>query len=525
MFLGFNAASEPRGPGDDFWYMAVGAGTAAGVRVTPELALKLTTVYACVKVLAETVAQLPLILYRRIDRGKERATQHPLYRLVGQRPNDMHTSFEWREMLQAHLAMRGNAYSEIVSQGMRIAALNPLHPDYVRAEDAAGSWRYFVRDTPGGPERMLRRDQMLHLRGLASSGIMGLNPIESQREAIGFGLAAQEHGARFYNNGAIFPGWIKHPTNFKDAEAKDKFRAAWRMATTGGRKFETPVLEYGMEYHEIPIKHTDAQYLETLKHREEVAARIFRMPPHKVGILERATNNNIEHQGIEFVTDTLMPWLKRWEQRLNESLLSEDEQPEYFFEFLVDGLLRGDAKTRSMYYNKGVQDGWLTRNEVRELENRNPLPGLDEPLEPLNMTRAADRNADGDDDDDDGDDKPRRRDDDDDRAAALQVAAAERVVNKEVKALKRAAKSASADDLRATAAMFYPLHVDYVVDTALAPRDVAERYCAAQLAAIRGAIDADGDDPAHRFYIGMLDAWESTRAYELATLIRNGVTE
>lgn len=487
MFL----SAEPRGPTDDFWYMPLGGMTAAGVRVSSDQAMRLTIVYACVKVLAETVAQLPLILYRRLDRGKERAINHPLYHLIARRPNSMQTSFEWREMLQGHLALRGNAYSEILTKGSRIIGLQPHHPDLVRVEEIPGSWRYMVKDKPNGPERVLLRDEMLHLRGLASSGIMGLNPIEMEREAIGFAIAAQDHGARFYQNGAIFPGWIEHPAHFKDPEARRKFRENWQESQTSRRLFSTPVLEYGMKYHEIPIKHTDAQYLETRKFENEDVARIFRMQPHKVGILERATNNNIEHQGIEFATDTMMPWLVRWEQRLSESLLTADEQEEYFFEFLVDGLLRGDAAARSDYYNKGIQDGWLTRNEVRELENRNPLPGLDEPLEPLNMVRSTER-------------EPRNKKN---REQALNMAAAERVVRKEVAVLRKLTGRADAFE---ESEKFFSEHAAYVRETMMTTEAVAMKWCEQQLEHL---MNRDG----HEWQVAV-NGWMS-RAQSLADLV------
>ncbi len=493
-------SSTPRGPADDFWYMPTGMPTAAGVRVSPDQAMRLTIVYACVKVLAETVAQLPLILYRRLDRGKERAVDHPLYGIMSRRPNIAQTSFEWRETKQGHLSLRGNAYSEILYKGSRIVGLGtPFHPDLVRVEEIPGGWRYFVKDKQNGHERMILREEMLHLRGLASSGIMGLSPIEMEREAIGFAIAAQEHGARFYQNGAVFPGWIEHPANFKDPEQRRKFRDNWQESQTGGNRFKTPVLEYGMKYHEIPIKHTDAQYLETRKFENEDVARIFRMPPHKVGILERSTNNNIEHQGIEFVTDTMMPWLVRWEQRLSESLLTEDEQEEYFFEFLVDGLLRGDAAARSDYYSKGIQDGWLVRNEVREMENRNPLPGLDEPLEPLNMVRSTERD-------------PRKKQD---REQALQMAAAERVIRKEQQAVRKMVeRHADVGALHDEVVAFYADHVAYVRESLVIDEAAARAWCVRQCEML------PSDAPEQ--WAGVVESWN---ARDLITLIQEKTDE
>lgn len=479
--------TQQRGPTDDFWYTSAGGMSAAGVRVSPEQAMRLTVVYACVRVLSETIAQLPLILYRRLDRGKERATDHPLFRLIGRQPNEMQTSFEYREMMQGHLSLRGNGFSEILYKGSKVVGLKPYHPDLVRVEDVPGGYVYYVRDTVSTPERRLYPDEVLHLRGLTQKGVMGLNPIETERDAIGFSLAAQDHGSRFYRNGAMFPGWIEHPTNFKDREARAKYMADFQASVTGANKFSSPVMEYGMKYHEVSIKHTDAQYLETRKHEDVGLARMFRMPPHKVGILDRATNNNIEHQGIEFVSDTMMPWGVRWEQRLNASLLTKDEQEEYFFEFLFDGLLRGDASARSDYYNKGVQDGWLTRNEVRELENRNPLPGLDEPLEPLNMARAS---------------EPRQ--DKNQRERALNLAAAQRVLRKEQAFLQRAAFVEGAmDKIRE----FYTAHADHVRDTMMVSDAVARAWCDTAVADLAESTKAKQ----------LIDAWHE-RAEELANI-------
>lgn len=491
------SASASRGPTDDWWFNPVDA-PLRGRHLSPEMARTLSIVYACVKVLRETVAQLPCILYRRLPNGgKERATAHPLSRLIGQRPNAWQTSFEWREMMEDHLSLRGNAYSRIVFDGPRIVGLVPLHPDLVEPRELDnGSWTYLYKSRRFGTQRIDFED-MLHLRGHATEGIIGLDPIAIQRQTVGFALAARDHGMRFYQNGATMPGWIEVPGNFANEEDKKKFVAAFREATTGARKFTSPVLEKGMKYHDLPLKHVDMQYLETLKDRQIDVVRIWRVPPHMVGILEGAIKSNIEQQAIEFVVHTLMPILKRWEQRLNESLLTDTEQEQFFCEFLVDGLLRGDSKARATFYRFGIQDGWLVRNEARIRENLNPLPGLDEPLQPLNMAGANEPP-----------DEPPPDDDDDDRASALNMAAAERVVRKEVLALRKIV--ANAEQPKSAINLFYQEHRKYVQAVMLVDAPCAQHWCNEQLGRLILAKDND--------FRAEIDSWLPTRAENLANM-------
>lgn len=395
------AASQDRAPHADFWYQPVGVHTASGTSVTPASSLSLPAVYACVKVITDALMQVPLILYRRTpDGGKERATEDPRYRLVHDVPNQHQTSAEWREIMQHHLLLRGNAFARIYRNGLQQAAElgMPHHPDFVTVEPVETTeglrYRYEFRKENGTVDERLNADEVLHLRGLGlgPDGISGLSPIALEREAVGAGLAAQDFIARFFKNDASPGGWIEHPEHFKDDETKRKFRASWQDSQTGANRHKTAVLEYGMKYHPLELKLVDAQFLELRKYQNLDVARVFRVPPHLIMELDRATFSNITQQDIEFVKFTLLPWLTRWERRLSFSLLNENERNDLFFEFLVDGLERGDATARSSYYNRGIQDGWLTRNEVRVKENMNPLPGLDAPLEPLNMTNPGGRN-------------------------------------------------------------------------------------------------------------------------------------
>ena len=442
MFWTSPNASLP-GPDDDFWYQPVGVHTASGARVTPASALTFPAVYACVKVIAEALMQMPLFLYERLPNGgKERATKHPLYALLHDAPNEHQTSPEWREIMQHHILLRGNAYSEktIVRTGLRgldtpIVELGmPHHPDFVKVEKTTTQrgieYRYIFQDPAGGSDRELRSDQVLHIRGLglAPDGISGLSPIEIEREAVGLGLSSQDFLARYFANDARPGGWLEHPTNFKDDETKRKFRAAWQDAQTGANRHKTAILEYGMKYTPLELKLVDAQFLGLRKYQNLDIARIYRVPPHLIMELDRATFSNITQQDIEFVKFTLLPWLTRWERRLSLSLLTKEERETLFFEFLVDGLERGDGVARANYYNKGIQDGWLTRNEVRIRENLNPLKGLNEPLEPLNMARAADRD----------DDNSERSDEDEEQLENLRRNAAEALVRRQMHEMRAA---------------------------------------------------------------------------------------
>jgi HK97 family phage portal protein len=327
---------------------------------------------------------LPLVIYRRTSDGKERAPMHPLYTLLHDQPNRWQTSFEWREMMAGHLALRGNAYSEQISTGGRgISELIPLHPDRVRpfwAPDKRVAYEYVPEE---GPSRVILQDEMLHIRGLGFDGLRGMNPIECQRETIGMTMAVNEHGARMFSNGTRLSGVLEHPHRLGEESAR-RLKDSWQAAYAGtGNSGKTAVLEEGMKWHSVALSNEDAQYLETRKFQIADIARMFRIPPHLIADLDRSTNNNIEHQGMEFVVHSMGPWFKRFEQAIQRDLITQKNT--YFAEFLVDALLRGDSDARSNLYKSGILDGWMTRNEVRAKENMNPLEGLDEPLVPLNM--------------------------------------------------------------------------------------------------------------------------------------------
>lgn len=362
--------------------------TKAGVAVTPDMALQVSTVYACVRVLAEDIAALPLILYRRLPGGgKERAVDHPLYNVVRFRWSRLHTAYEAKEFLQGCLGLRGNAYALIVRSAVRreVREIIPIRPDRVTVQvDDDLTVRYRI----SGADREFTAREILHLRGLSTDGFRGLSPITVAREAIGLAIATQSHGAALFRNGARPGGVLEHPGKLSK-EAAERLKASVEEAISGDNLHRVLLLEEGLKWHQVGLSSEDAQFLETRKFQRQEIAAFYRMPLHKIGDLERSTFSNIEHQSLEYVTGTLLSWLVRWEQRCNESLLTDEEREDYFFEFLVDGLLRGDTKTRYEAYRMAILDGWMSRNEVRERENLNPVPGLDEFYQPLNTTTVG----------------------------------------------------------------------------------------------------------------------------------------
>lgn len=370
----------------------VGNKSASGRSVTPATAMQSTAVFACVRVLAETVASLPLHVYRRLPQGgKERATEHYLYPVLHDQPNPEMTSFELRETLMGHLCLWGNAYAEIVRDGGgRVRELWPLRPDKMTVKREDGELRYYYQ-LPDGTIAALRQQQVMHIRGLGGDGVMGYSPIRLAREAIGLALATEEFGAGFFGQGAHPGGIIEYPGKLSD-QAYERYKKSVQEAYGGlGKAHRLMVLEEGLKYTQVGIPPEDAQFLSTREFQVIEIARIFRVPPYLLQDFSRATFSNVEHTAISFVVHTVRPWLVRWEQAVKRDLIPPAEQREYFAEFLVDGLLRGDIQSRYNAYAVGRQNGWLSADDIRELENMNPLPDGQGKvyLVPLNMIPAS----------------------------------------------------------------------------------------------------------------------------------------
>ena len=356
-------------------------GSSSGKMVTERTSMQTTAVYACVRVLAEAVAGLPLHLYRYTDEGsKEKATDHPLYFILHDEPNPEMTSFAFRETMMTHLLLWGNAYSQIIRNGKgEVAALYPLMPNRMTVDrDAKGQIYYEYQTSTDEAHTMkqgtviLKPSDVFHIPGLGFDGLVGYSPIAMAKNAIGMSIACEEYGAKFFENGAAPSGVLEHPGTIKDPS---KIRESWSGMFGGSRNaHKIAVLEEGLKYTPISISPNEAQFLETRKFQLDEIARIFRVPPHMIGDLEHATFSNIEHQSLSFVKYTLEPWLVRWEQTISRSLLREDEKGTYFAKFNVDGLLRGDYESRMNGYAVGINNGFMCPNDVRTLENMDLIP-------------------------------------------------------------------------------------------------------------------------------------------------------
>jgi len=345
--------------------------TSSGKAVNERTAMQTTSVYACVRILAETIASLPLHTYKHTTGGKEKAKDHHLYYLLHDEPNPEMTSFVFRETLMSHLLLWGNAYAQIVRDGRgNVLSLYPLLPDRMVVGRAANGELYYEYRKDTGSV-ILRRDEVLHIPGLGFDGLVGYSPIAMAKNAIGMALACEEYGATFFANGANPGGVLEHPGVVKDPK---RIRDSWNAVYQGGgNAHRIAVLEEGMKFQSIGIPPEQAQFLESRKYQTEEICRIFRVPPHLVASLDRATFSNIEHQSISFVVHTIRPWLVRLEQSMNKALFSKADRGNYFTSFVVEGLLRGDYASRMQGYAIGIQNGFLSPNDVRSLENMNTI--------------------------------------------------------------------------------------------------------------------------------------------------------
>lgn len=355
-------------------------GSTSGKPVTERSAMQMTAVYSCVRILAEAVAGLPVHLYRYTETGgKEKALDHPLYFLLHDEPNPEMSSFVFRETLMTHLLLWGNAYAQVIRNGKgEVVALYPLMPNRMTVNRDANGQLYYKYNTSKddaptmeGSSADLSPADVLHIPGLGFDGLVGYSPIAMAKNAIGMAIACEEYGAKFFANGATPGGILEHPGTVKNPE---RVRESWNAAFGGSSNAnKVAVLEEGMKYTPISISPEQAQFLETRKFQINEIARIFRVPPHMVGDLEKSSFSNIEQQSLEFVKYTLDPWVVRWEQAIQRILLSADEKKEYFVKFNLEGLLRGDYQSRMNGYAIGRQNGWMSANDIRELENLNRI--------------------------------------------------------------------------------------------------------------------------------------------------------
>jgi HK97 family phage portal protein len=381
--FGFGQARDkPVDKAADAGYSFLFGRTTSGKPVNERTAMQTTAVYACVRILAEAVASLPLHVYEyQDDGGKKLVHEHPLYYLLHDEPNPEMTSFVFRETLMSHLLIWGNAYAQIIRDGAgRVLGLYPLLPDKmeVQRDDRGNIYYVYSRNSDENPmfkeygNIKLKAEDVLHIPGLGFDGLIGYSPIAMAKNAVGMTLACEEYGASFFANGANPGGVLEHPGVLKDPS---KVRESWNSVYRGvNNAHKIAVLEEGMKYQQIGIPPEEAQFLETRKFQINEIARLYRIPPHMVGDLDKSSFSNIEQQSLEFVKYTLDPWVIRWEQSLQRSLLLPGEKGKYFIKLNVDGLLRGDYQSRMNGYAVGRQNGWFSANDIREMENMNPIP-------------------------------------------------------------------------------------------------------------------------------------------------------
>lgn len=387
----------------------LGGENKAQTDITYDSMMKLSAVYRCIRLLSESVAQLPLIMYRRLPGGgRERATDHPLYRLMKEQPHPEMTSFMFRETLQGHLGSWGNAFASIGrSVGGDVIDMLPLRPDRMRlVRGHNNALEYHYRVLAGSPEIVIPNDEILHVRGFSFTGSWGSNPQDDGREIFGTAKAADDHAGNFFANDSTPRGILMLTRLLPDQKSRDRLRSEWEK-TYGGidNKNKTAILEEGTEYKPIGLSPQVTQLLESRRFSVGDIARFYGIPPHMIGDLEKATFSNITEQSIQFVQHTIMPWTIRWEQQINSTLIKESERGEYFFEFLLDALMRGTPDQRASFYNAGRLSGWLNGDEIRARENMNPIPDGKGAAywQPLNMVPLGETFASVDDDDDDDD--------------------------------------------------------------------------------------------------------------------------
>jgi len=376
----FKSRDKPQNRTAGSAYSFFMGGTSSGKRVNERSAMQMTAVYSCVRILSEAIASLPLHVYEVKDEGTAKAVEHPLYKILHDEPNPEMTSFVFRETLMTHLLLWGNAYAQIIRNGKsEIIALYPLMPDRMTVDrDSDGQLYYEYRtsqdDAPINKQSSVKLtpNDVLHIPGLGFDGLVGYSPIAMAKNAIGLAIATEEYGSKFFANGAAPSGVLEHPGTLKDPA---RIRDSWQQTFGGSHNSnKVAVLEEGMKYTPISISPEQAQFLETRKFQINEIARIFRVPPHMVGDLEKSSFSNIEQQSLEFVKYTLDPWVARWEQSIVRRLFTDDEKKRYYVKFNVDGLLRGDYQSRMNGYATARQNGWMSANDIRELENLDRIP-------------------------------------------------------------------------------------------------------------------------------------------------------
>jgi len=378
--------------GGNSFFSELSYGTSdAGVSITNDKALNYTAFWACVNLVARTVASLPFMTYERQDpRGKLRATSHPLYRLLHDEPNPEMDAYSYIETLVYHLiASNGNAYSyiELDANGVDIKALWPMDPSRVKKARNERTNEIIYQYQSSNGQVILPAYRVWHIPGFGYDGLTGYTPLTYARNQIGLGIAAEKMGSKMFSNGLVFGGFLEHPGHLSK-EAQKNFENQIKADHKGVDKaHQVMILEEGMKYNKNNIPPNDAQWLETRKFQRNEMAAFFGIPPHKIGDLDRASFNNIEQQNLEYAIDCIRPLCVRIEKSAHRQLFMPMEKGRYLTEFLLDALLRGDSQARAQYYKEMYYLGALSPNDIREKENMNPIknPAGDEYFTQQNM--------------------------------------------------------------------------------------------------------------------------------------------
>lgn len=475
MFLSHDIGAISRDPSSDFWYSPLRLKTISGANVSSETAMSIPILRACVNYIASSIAKTPLNVYRRLpdNGGKELAYNHPLYSLFKVAPNEYQDAYKWKEVLARHILLDGNTQQIInTASNGQIASLDIEDPDDVKIELLGKhKWRYQVKQDDE-TYKPYSRGEIFHITGPTNNGIVGISPIYEVCDAIGEAIAEREYSSRFYVNDGTPGSVIEWENTFKNDDQRRLFRLGWTQAQTGVNRHKTAILENGMKFREIKVSNKDAQYIERRELTGYDMCRIYSVQPHKVGLLDHATFSNIEHQSIESVIDCLLPYFVMIEAAINHQLITHNNT--FLAEFNIDTLLRGDTQTRYDAYGKAIQDGWMTRNEARKKENLNPLPGLNEPLQQLNMGKAREGGG-------------------NEREALLARNAAEVLAKKEIQGARAAIKK-GVESLHLWANEFYKAHNEKVARLLVVEPTAAADYTNGHLADFLKVKDSKGFD-------------------------------
>lgn len=366
------------------------ATSSTGDTITPETAESISACFASVQAIAETIGTLPLHLYRRKGEDREKAVDHPLYGVLHHQPNELQTALEFREQMTAAVLLRGNAYAEIHWDGAgNVEALTPIHPGRVTVLKLPSGRIAYDVDEDNGRVRRLLQDEVLHLKDRSENGITGRSRIQIARETIGLANAQQQHGGKTFANGARLSGVLQTPHQMT-AESLQRLATSWRSQFTGtDNAGKTAILENGLTYQQVGMSLEDAQWIAAQQFSVEQVARIYRVPPTMIGDLRHGNFSNSVEMSRVFVTMTLRRWLVMWEQAISRALLPPLARKQLFAEHSVEGLLRGDAKSRADFYASGIDAGWLLPSEARRLENLPTVEGIDHARQAADAPPAA----------------------------------------------------------------------------------------------------------------------------------------